>query len=69
MELPEDLSGTFWELYDSELSFDSDPDGFGENVMVDNCDFASDDVPLGQGASITCEEKERIVNYPLQILT
>lgn len=53
IEFPDDLRGTLWELKDSEVSFESCADGFWEHVLTDALGSTSDDVPLGQGASIT----------------
>lgn len=53
IEFPDDLRGTLWELKDSEVSFESCADGFWEHILIEALGSTSDDVPLGQGVSIT----------------
>lgn len=60
MEFPDDLSGTVWELRDSEVSIESRAEGFWDwRGLIDALGSMSDDVPFRQGVSITFIKRKR----------
>lgn len=68
---PDDLSGTVWELRDSEVSRHSREGGLWDwRALIDALGSASDDVPFMQGASITFTEQKENFCYlnPCRVL-
>lgn len=65
IEPPEVLSGTFWELKDSDVSFDSGAEEFSACVLLETWGSTSDATPFAQGASMTCSA-EKLLHFHVE---